>query len=81
MTDIDLFIDNVRTGAFSLLFVTGGDVIEAVNSTAINQSIVATGFQHAAWTIGILAGIVAIVNGIDGVVERKRCRKRGGARQ
>lgn len=72
MNDLDLFITNIRTGFVSLLFVGGGDAIEAVNSTLANQSYIATAFQHAAWTVGIIAGIVAVINGVDGIRARRR---------
>jgi phage-related protein len=31
--------------------------------------------QHAAWTIGIIAGIVAIINGIDNFILKHKSKK------
>jgi hypothetical protein len=72
MTDVNLFINNLRTAIISLLFVGSGNAIEAVNSMVTKQSYIATAFQHAAWTVGIIAGVVGIINGIDSIRVRRK---------
>jgi hypothetical protein len=69
MADIDLFINNIRTGVISLFFVSGGDAIEAVSA---NQSVIITAVQHTAWAVGIVAGLIGIINGICSIQERRK---------
>jgi L-serine deaminase len=54
-----LNIDPIKSGIASIGSAMTGTYINIITLTEAN-----TAFQHAAWTIAILAGLVSIVNGI-----------------
>ncbi len=59
------FIENISASRASLASI--GSAIIGQVSVTLNPShieMVNLGFQHVAWTIAILAGIVSIANGI-----------------
>jgi hypothetical protein len=61
---------NTRQALLSLFFCTTGEAIGEFDRVISNN--ITTGFQHAAWTIGIIAGIVSIMNGIASLRDRRR---------
>jgi len=71
------FIENISASRASLASI--GSAIIGQVSVALNPSHIETvnlGFQHVAWTIAILAGIVSIINGVKGWFKHKYPRYR-----
>ncbi len=67
-------IDPVKSAILSLLGASVGTINNYVATFVINVSLdfVNTMFQHAAWTVAILAGCVSAFNGIVTAVLRYR---------
>ena len=59
-------IDPLKSLCASLVSLAAGSTSAYAQIHLFNLSLstVNTGFQHLAWTVAILAGIVAIINGI-----------------
>jgi len=59
-------IDPVKSAITSLLSVIAGSSYNYCNITLahLTLSTANTAFQHLAWTVAILAGIVSVINGI-----------------
>lgn len=59
MMKMILEIDPAKSAIASIVSAMTGTVMAEVTLTATN-----TAFQHAAWTVAIIAGLVSIINGI-----------------
>lgn len=70
--DIMTFFNNTRQALLSLFFCSTGEAIGAVEKASMYSSDITVAFQHTAWTIGIIAGIVGIVNGIQNIIARSK---------
>ena len=59
-------IDPVKSAITSITSVIAGSTYNYCNITLVNISLSAanTAFQHLAWTVAILAGIVSVINGV-----------------
>ncbi len=59
-----LEIDPAKSAIASIFSALTGTVMAEITVTAAN-----TAFQHAAWTVAIIAGIVSIINGIIKIIQ------------
>ena len=57
-------IDPAKSAVASIISAFTGSVMAEITLAGAN-----TAFQHAAWTVAIIAGIVSIVNGIIKIFE------------
>lgn len=57
-------IDPAKSAVASIFSALTGTVMADVAITAAN-----TAFQHAAWTVAIIAGIVSIINGVIKIIQ------------
>jgi hypothetical protein len=59
-------IDPLKSLCTSLVSLAAGSTsaYAQIHLFHLSLSTVNTGFQHAAWTVAILAGIVAVINGV-----------------
>lgn len=65
-----LEIDPAKSAIASILSAMTGTIMADITITAAN-----TAFQHAAWTVAIIAGIVSIINGIIKICDCIKNRK------
>lgn len=73
MTDSMItFFNNTKQAILSLILCSTGEALGAVEKTTQYENLVTIAFQHAAWTIGIIAGIVGIVNGLQNIIARSK---------
>jgi general stress protein CsbA len=70
-------IDPMKSALTSLFSVIAGSSYNYCNVTMayLTLSSANTAFQHLAWTVAILAGIVSIVNGIIKIKQSKNPSK------
>lgn len=70
-------IDPAKSFVASLISVTAGSSYNYCHVTLAHFTLSAanTAFQHLAWTVAIIAGIVSIVNGIIKIKQTKKAAK------
>jgi len=72
-----LDIDPAKSFVASISSAITGSVLNIVTLTEAN-----TAFQHAAWTVAILAGIVSIINGVIAIINKvKEYKKKNKPRK
>lgn len=64
MIKMILEIDPAKSAIASIFSALTGTVMAEVTLTATN-----TAFQHAAWTVAIIAGLVSIINGVIKIIQ------------
>ena len=64
MMKMILEIDPAKSAIASIVSAITGTVMAEVTLTATN-----TAFQHAAWTVAIIAGLVSIINGVIKIIQ------------
>lgn len=64
-----LEIDPAKSAIASIFSALTGTVMADVTLTAAN-----TAFQHAAWAVAIVAGLVSIINGVIKIIQYFKSR-------
>lgn len=68
-----LNISPIKSFLASILAAVTGTTFEYISDITLDATNIA--FQHCAWTIAILAGLVSAVNGILSAIEKYRVLK------
>lgn len=69
MIKMILEIDPAKSAIASIFSALTGTVMADVTLTAAN-----TAFQHAAWAVAIVAGLVSIINGVIKIIQYFKSR-------